>query len=227
MTYGIVPGVSGRYEYDPSTLTITCRGCLNRVLAVEKSEVYMGSGAREGTAWVVAECPDRHCHTVVFIEYDTLNHCVHRTYPYGYVEASDFNQAIPDNIRRDLAEAEVCRRAQAYRAAVVMQRRVVESIAKEQLGEVKVKAANADNLKKKIKLLSKEGLITKQIEEEAQEIREFGNYGAHPSDDGLDLDITSEELELIDNLVYSIVDTIYIKPDKLAKLKAKRNGTDS
>lgn len=226
MMYGIQPGVSGRYQYDPSKLVVTCSGCHNKVLAVEKSKVYMGNGVREGTAWVVAECPDTHCRTVVFIEYDTLNTCINRTFPYGYVDAGDYNTAIPENIRRDLAEAEVCRRAKAYRAAVVMQRRVVESIAKQQLGETKITEAKADNLKKKIKLLAKEGLITKQIEDEAQEIREFGNYGAHPSDDGLEPDISYEELELIDSLVYSIVDTIYIKPDKLTKLKAKRNGTN-
>lgn len=213
------PSYRPDFSYDSSKLVLTCRSCHNKVLAVALTnvpEVRYG----DSEVWLIARCPQ--CSEKVFVIYDTLNHHVGRTFPFGYIKASDYSEDIPENIRTDLAEAELCRRSQAFRAAVVMQRRVVENIAKKELGQKKITDNKATDLKKKITLMFKEGLITKPIEQQAQEIREFGNYGAHPADDGLDLDIGSEEVELIDELVWDIIRTIYLQPAKHKKLQAKR-----
>lgn len=213
------PGIRPDFRYDSSKLVLTCRNCHNKVLAVAQTaipEVRYG----DMEVWLIAECPQ--CNEKVFVIYDTLNQRVDRTFPFGYIKASDYSDDIPENIRTDLAEAELCRRTQAYRAAVVLYRRAVENVAKKELGQQKIADAKADNLKKKIALMFTEGLITKQIEQQAQEIREFGNYGAHPADDGLDLDIGREDVELIDDLVWDIVRTIYIQPAKHKKLQTKR-----
>lgn len=213
------PGVRPDFKYDKSKLVLTCRGCHNKVLAVALTDI---PGVRYGDSevWLIAECPQ--CNEKVFVIFDTLNHHVGRTFPFGYINASDYSEDIPENIRTDLAEAELCRRTQAYRAAVVMYRRVVENVAKKELGVKKIADEKADNLKKKIVLMFKEGLITEPIEQQAQEIREFGNYGAHPADDGLDLDITREDVEQIDDLVWDIIRTTYLQPAKHKKLQAKR-----
>jgi hypothetical protein len=212
-------GIRPDFEYDSSKLVLTCRSCHNTVLAVAVTnvpEVQYG----DSEAWLIAECPQ--CNEKVFVIYDTLNHHVGRTFPFGYIKATDYSDDIPENIRTDLAEAELCRRAQAYRASVVMYRRVVENIAKKELGQKMITDENADDLKKKIILMFKKGLITKPIEQQAQEIRLFGNYGAHPADDGLDLQIGKEDVELIDDLVWDIIRTIYVQPAKHRKLQSKR-----
>ena len=215
------PGVRPDFKYDSSKLVLTCRNCHNKVLAVALTDVpEVKYGDTE--VWLIAKCPQ--CSEKVFVIFDTLNHYVSRTFPFGYITASDYSDDIPENIRTDLAEAELCRRAQAYRASVVLYRRVVESVAKKELGQKKITDNKADNLKKKITLMFSEGLITKPIEQQAQEIREFGNYGAHPADDGLDLDIGREDVELIDDLVWDIIRTIYIQPANHKKLKTKRTG---
>lgn len=213
------PGFQPDFKYDSSKLVLTCRSCNNKVLAVALTNVpEVRYGDTE--VWLIAECPQ--CNEKVFVIYDTLNHYVGRTFPFGYIKASEYSEDIPENIRNDLAEAELCRRAQAYRVAVVMHRRVVENIAKKELGQKKITDNKATDLKKKITLMFNEGLITKPIEQQAQEIREFGNYGAHPADDGLDLDIGREEVELIDDLVWDIIRTVYIQPAKHKKLQSKR-----
>ncbi len=212
-------GFQPNFEYDSSKLVLACRSCHNKVLAVPLTDVPdVKYGDSE--AWLIAKCPQ--CNEKVFVIFDTLNHYVSRTFPFGYIKSSDYSDDIPENVRIDLAEAELCKRAKAYRASVVMYRRVVENVAKKELGLEKITDNKADNLKKKISLMFSEGLITKPIEQQAQEIREFGNYGAHPADDGLDLEITWEDVELIDDLVWDIVRTIYLQPAKHKKLQEKR-----
>lgn len=208
------------FSYDASKLVLTCRSCRNSVLAVAETEEVWEGGYGDAEAWLVAKCPQ--CDEKVFVIYDTLNHHVGRTYPFGYIKSSDYSEDIPEELRIDLAEAELCKRAGAFRAAVVLNRRVVENVAKRELGTEKITTARADNLKKKIKLMLNEGIITKATEEQAQEIREFGNYGAHPSDDGLEMDIDRDDVDIIEDLVYDLIKTIYLQPAKHKKLKAKR-----
>lgn len=80
-----------------------------------------------------------------------------------------------------------------------------------------------DKLWKQIDLLASEGFITKAQAEAAHEIRHFGNFGAHPRDDGLD-DVEREELELIDDLVNNLIMQIYVQTDSIMQLKAKREA---
>ena len=57
-------------------------------------------------------------------------------------------------------------------------------------------SATGKELKEEINDLLAKGLITKSLHAAAHEVRFFGNFGAHPRDDGLD-NITREEADAL------------------------------
>jgi Domain of unknown function (DUF4145) len=59
--------------------------------------------------------------------------------------------------------------------------------------------------------------------ESAHEIRQFGNYGAHVQDDGLDK-VTSDEARNAREVTWQFLYSIYIAPAKTAELKKARQG---
>jgi hypothetical protein len=69
-------------------------------------------------------------------------------------------------------------------------------------------------------LLSK-GLITKSLHDAAHEIRYFGNFGAHPRDDGL-VNINDEDARQLLQLTADFLVDIYIRPHQTAELVKKR-----
>lgn len=71
--------------------------------------------------------------------------------------------------------------------------------------------------------LFKRGFITENLRQTAHEIRHFGNFGAHPTDDMLD-DTTSEDPQSIDELSFAIINIVYIVPFKTEKMRERRNG---
>jgi Domain of unknown function (DUF4145) len=105
-----------------------------------------------------------------------------------------------------------------------MCRRVLEAVASDKLG-AKAKDAKSNTLKLHalIDLLHTEGFITKDLRESAHEIRQFGNYGAHVQDDGLDK-VTSDEARNAREVTWQFLYSIYIAPAKTAELKKARQG---
>src|SRR5256885_14569218 len=65
----------------------------------------------------------------------------------------------------------------AFKAVVVMCRRAMQNVAED-------KGAAGDNLEKQVDDLATKGFITANLRRAAHEVRHFGNFGAHPRDDG-------------------------------------------
>lgn len=209
------------YEQDDvkkMNLSYFCRGCKQTVMGQAVTEPQYPSRSDDTECWLICRCPTHLC-DLTFVIYDRLNSRVRRTYPFSGFDASDYHQSIPENIREDLAEADRCFAADAYKGAMVLLRRVVQDIV---LDRIEDPIIRNKNLWEQIDELSNNGLITKYLKETAHEIRHFGNFGAHPNDDSLNK-TTSEEVEIVDSLTRDLIRAIYITPFNTDKLKNKRN----
>lgn len=201
-------------------LTYYCRGCNQKVRGVPITEPkFQISETSDNYAWLICKCPTKLC-SLSFIIYDKLNDRVQSVYPYSSFKADDYHQSIPQKVREDIAEAERCYYADAYRASITMYRRAIQNII---LDKISDPAINKKRLVDQIDALFSYGLITKDLKETAHEIRHFGNFGAHPSNDELD-NTSSEDAEMIGQLTFDLIRTIYITPFQTAELKSKRNG---
>jgi hypothetical protein len=206
-----------RYEDSPSEfdLSLHCPRCRHQVRAqLEAGPIYDIGESGDQHAYLICRCPTRGC-VPLFVEYDRLNRHVSEVFPYPNTRASDFSDPIPEAFREDLAEADRCYYARAYKGVVVLSRRVMERLTEDK------GAKKGDKLHEKIDFLFSQGTITKSLRDAANEIRFFGNYGAHPRDDALD-DVSREDAEAVRGLAWQFIQDIYIQPHQTAKLTKRR-----
>lgn len=105
-----------------------------------------------------------------------------------------------------------------------MCRRVLEAVACDKLGP-KAKDAKGSTLTLHtlIDVLHAEGFITKDLKNSAHEIRQFGNYGAHVQDDGLDK-VTRQEARDAREVTWQFLYSIYVAPAKTDELRKARQS---
>lgn len=127
------------------------------------------------------------------------------------VEGAEFPN-VPDPIASVASEAYACFSIDAYRAAVLLARTVVEATAKAQ-GIV------SGNLASKIKEMAEKQLIRPSIKEAADEIRLLGNDMAHGD---IDVPITTEDASEILELMSVVLTEVYELPAKLEARKQAR-----
>lgn len=208
-----------RLETDPKkfALDLRCPDCSHTVRGVlEAGPVYRINEGADPYAYLICRCPRSSCSTLLFITYERVNRFVYEVFPYPQLAESRYHESVPQPIREDYAEANRCRFTQAYKGVVAMCRRTMQAIARD-------KKAKGKGLKEEINDLHSKGLITKSLHDAAQEIRFFGNYGAHPQDDGLD-NITREEAEAVLGLTKEFLVDLYIRPHETAQLTKKRQA---
>jgi len=205
-------------KVDEINLSYFCRGCKQKVRGKPLTDPQFHiSGISGPCAWLICRCPTKLCE-LSFVIYDKLNDRVQSVYPYSTFNAEDYHESIPEKVRNDLAEAERCFYADAYKGAVTMYRRAIQNII---LDKIKDPAIKNKRLVDQIDELFNNGFITKDLKETAHEIRHFGNFGVHPSDGALD-NTTNKDAEIIGQLTFDLVRTIYITSYETAKLKQKR-----
>jgi hypothetical protein len=171
----------------------------------------------EHVVYLLCRCPRASCKGFVFAVADAETRRIKQAYPYTRATADSFERSIPQNIREDFAEATRAIHATAYKASVVMCRRVIQDIAKE-------KHIPGDTNKEQIKQMNASGLITKPMFDAAHEIRHYGGFGAHPQDDGLD-EITRETAESLLELTNQFLQNIYVMAGRNAELAKRRQAT--
>ena len=121
---------------------------------------------------------------------------------------------VPESINDDFLEAQLCHAVGAYKACVVMCRRALEQMCDDM-------NAKGDTLYQKIKDLQTKGIILSEIADIFNEIRYFGNYGAHPKNDLLE-GVTEEDSATVLEITLHILKHIYEVPQKLKKLRRRR-----
>jgi hypothetical protein len=153
-------------------------------------------------------------------EKSLLSFAIVETYPKYVPER---HESIPDNIWQDYLEACKCNDADAFKATVVMCRRMMQNVCLYQGAKNKDSNGKWISLKNQIK----EAFPDKDyslIHTLADEIKYLGDYGAHPQDDGIDVVKKEDSKEMLD-LAYSILEIAYINPWKIKRLLEKRKET--
>jgi hypothetical protein len=208
-------------ERDPNRfeLDLHCPECGHLVRATPVAgPVCLIAEYSDTNAYLICRCPRRTCDPM-FVVYDRLNGYVTRVYPYPNTRADGFHKAIPAAIREDWAEAHRCFNGEGYRGTVAMCRRAMQSIAQD-------KGASGDKLHQQIDDLFAKQLITKSLHDVAHEIRHFGNFGAHPRDDGLD-NIGRDDALAVMRLTGQFLTDLYIRPYETAELTKKRQKPET
>lgn len=139
-------------------------------------------------------------------------------YPNPLPEPID--ERVPESIREDFEEANLCFSVDAYRAAAVMARRTLQSICLD-------KGANeGDKLHQQIDWLFSQQIITRELKEWAHEVRYVGNDGAHPKKPEDDIPVTSEDAKDILDLLKQFSQVLYVAPaiaEERRKIRREKN----
>lgn len=122
-------------------------------------------------------------------------------------------EGAPLEVNEDFVEAQKCYDAEAYKATIVICRRALETMSD-------LRQAKGKNLFEKIEDLHSRELISKGTFEIATQVRQFGNYGAHPKDDLLG-GITERDAGVILEVTQHLLKDVYEIPRKVEKLKKR------
>jgi hypothetical protein len=128
----------------------------------------------------------------------------------------DNKAQIPNEIRDDFREAGLCLGASCYKASLVMSRRVLQRCLHDQ-------GCTQNKLVDAIDHALKTNLLRKAFHPLTEEIRQYGNLGAHPDDDQLqnaNRDSAHHVLEFARLLIHEF----YEVPASAALLKKNRQG---
>lgn len=121
----------------------------------------------------------------------------------------EITDSVPQEISDCYAEAKKVEKLSPT-AFTILIRKALESITKE-------KGARGKDLKEKVQSLAKSGVIPDAMEQMADAIRILGNIGTH---DALSK-ITSQDVEDMDSFFMTLVEYVYVAPQKLAALKKR------
>ena len=119
----------------------------------------------------------------------------------------------PAEVNLDFIEAQKCYDVEAYKATVVMCRRTLETMAT-------LQGATGKNLLAKIKDLYNKDMSSKGTFNIATQVRQFGNYGAHPKNDLLG-EITKNDAAVVLEVTQHLLKDVYEIPEKVDALKKR------
>jgi hypothetical protein len=115
------------------------------------------------------------------------------------------SEEIPQPIKSEFEEASLCFAIGAYRACVSM-------------CQIALEALWRDKQVSGLKELTERGIISKQLYEQAEEIRQWGNVAKHE----LVSDVSKEDTEQLIAYLEALLDHAYVQPARLEGLKQKR-----
>ncbi|MBN1822984.1 MAG: DUF4145 domain-containing protein [Endomicrobiales bacterium] len=136
-------------------------------------------------------------------------------FPMELLNGYRIKDEIPSDIRQDYAEANNCKKIEAYRACVSMCRRTLQN------------ALIDKGADKKKRLIDQIDAVIKdeQLRGIAHSTRIIGNWGAHEQDDELK-DVDWEKASATLDFTWSILDYIYVQPLKLKKIRDSISGKE-
>jgi len=172
--------------------------------------------ARDGRIhWAVERCQNPTCLRLVLVQLTNTDE-IQNVYPFAKFELES-TATIPQDVREDFREAGICLGSGCYRASLVMSRRVLQRC-------LKAQGCNQPKLVNAIEHAVSTGILRKAFHQLAEEIRQYGNLGAHPDEDQLanaNRDSAHQVLEFARLLIHEF----YELPATAAQLKQRREGT--
>jgi len=121
------------------------------------------------------------------------------------------SEEIPQTIKNEFEEANLCFTIGAYRACVSM-------------CQIALEALWRDKQVSSLKELTEKGIISKQLYERADEIRQWGNIAKH---DLLSEAVSKEDAEQLLEYLEMILDHVYVQPARLDVFREKRKQLET
>jgi hypothetical protein len=171
-----------------------------------------------GKAWSILRCQNPHCRRLILaITSGTAD--IESLYPAASHEI-DKDLPVSQEIRQDFKEAGLTLSVDCYKASMVMSRRVLQRCLAEQ-GSKQRKLVDAIND------AIQRTILRKPLHQLATEIREYGNLGAHPDEDELEV-ATKEAATQILEFARLLINEFYEIPAAADRLRQQRqSGTGS
>lgn len=177
------------------------------------SEVLKAGAA--AVVWNLERCQNRACLRLVLVEV-THQGEIQQIFPFVAHEL-DAKGSIPSAIRDDFREAGLCLGAGCYKASLVMSRRVLQRCLKDQ-------GCTQNKLVDAINHALENNILRKAFHPIAEEIREYGNLGAHPDDDQL-ANANPESAQHVLEFARLLIHEFYEVPASAALLKKSRQSS--
>jgi uncharacterized protein DUF4145 len=198
----------------PEHVTLICPHCDKPSSYAVHGHVRVAGGS-PGDKWdlptmvMLASC--EHCYGLVVVGREYFSgHGYDDPYVLWPERERPLNPAIPAGLREDHGEARTCFKAKAYRAAVVMVRRLLEGVCRENQIEDR-------NLHRALGELKARGVIDDKLLEWAHSLRAMGNIGAHYG-----VTVSRQDAEDAIQLSEAILDYIYVLTAKFNEFKARK-----
>ncbi len=162
--------------------------------------------------WYVLTCNNPKCNRIVFAELDSTGKVV-KMYPIG---SHDLEPTLPisDEIRKEYREAGTDLDSGCFLSSMTMSRRILQRCLKDH-------GCDQRNLNEQIDAGKTSGVIPKRYYKIADEIRKYGNIGAHPDDDAMQL-ATKENAACLFGFAKMIIEEFYVLPAEAEKLTQQR-----
>lgn len=173
--------------------------------------LYSHDGA---VLWHILRCQNAACQRLVLAEITHTGN-VQKIYPFVAYQL-DTTAQVPKEIREDFREAGVCLGAGCFKASLVMSRRVLQRCLHDQ-GCAQNKLVDAINH------ALQNNILRKAFHPLAEEIRQYGNLGAHPDDDQLQ-NASRDSAQHVLDFARLLVHEFYEVPASAALLKSKRQA---
>ncbi|MEQ8427675.1 MAG: DUF4145 domain-containing protein [Gammaproteobacteria bacterium] len=162
--------------------------------------------------WRVVRCQNPSCQRLILLTTNAKED-VQSIYPLGQYEL-ETDVTVSQEIKDDFREAGLCLGSGCYKASMVMSRRVLQRCLKDQ-------GCTQNRLVDAINYAIEQNILRKPFHPIAEEIRHFGNLGAHPDDDQLS-NANRENATQIIEFARLLIHDFYEVPASAALLKQSR-----
>lgn len=188
-----------------------------------KDQIAQGGhavGGWEGIShWLVRNCNNPLCRRPIFVVYDEEQSKTTGVPIFTYPLTGgvlDKDTEFPEHVREEFLEASHCHQIDAFLASMTMSRRVLQRCLKHQ-------GFKQRNFYDQIEEAKKEKIIPRRYHKLADEIRHYGNIGAHPDDDNLEL-VNERNSEFLLGFVKLLVEEFYVVHHRVLELENDRIG---
>ncbi len=181
---------------------------------VETRAVAEAQDTQRDERWLVLQCQNGECKRLfVRLTHMPAPFTKRFQYPPGKIDLPS-DPKIPAEVPNEYREAATCLAIGCHLASMTMSRRVLQRCLKQQ-------GFNEKTLERQIETAKADGTIPKRYHVLADEIRKYGNIGAHPDDDNLAL-ATAENAQHLLSFVDLLIHEFYELPAKAASLTQQR-----
>jgi len=168
----------------------------------------------QAVVWRLERCQNQACQHLVLVQVAHSGE-IQQIFPFAAYEL-DSKATIPAEMRDDFREAGLCLGAGCFKASLVMSRRVLQRCLKEQ-------GCTQNQLIDAVDHALKNNILRRAFHPLAEEIRQYGNLGAHPDDDQL-ASANRESAHHVLEFARLLIHEFYEVPASAALLKQNRKA---